>query len=92
MTDTQNPATLPVVATMELVAMGEPTLHYRNSAYALDFGKHALTPHAPAQAAIDELRAEVERLRKDAGRLQCDSEAAEAIRALATDYRHGEKD
>ena len=95
MNDSQNPATLPVVA--EVLPHGATVrLDWASVEAAHNAKPGALTPHAPAQAAIDEmtreleisrgvgknlfdasqqllqeneaLRAEVERLRKDAGR------------------------
>ena len=69
MTDTPNPATLPVVA-WQAEDDGRSFISqmaWENNSFYLSKYTIALTPHAPAQAAIDELRAEVERLRKDAG-------------------------
>jgi len=63
MTDTTIPATLPEVVIIERQPGGVATRWYHDAAFELAVGKHVLTPHAPAQEALEALRGQLERER-----------------------------
>ncbi len=80
MTDTPNPATLPVVA-IEYQWADRPHTFFpaspQDAQIILSAPARALTAHAPAQAAIDQLRADVERLKAE--------KQEQALQALSND-------